>query len=629
MRTFLKRLKRALFGAPVATDSARPVVLRTRVAIAVFGIGLLSTAAYAPDAVLDALRTGGLSAAMPWMAGGVVVLMLLLGFAYRDNVRQRHDERADYGLVREKLGANAALVTGAALLVDYLFTVAVSVAALSQFVGYVIPQAADSETAIGLAAIGLMTFISLRGVRDRARVLGAVFVGFLVVTVGVFIAGIANAPEVPPAAAVTGSSTWQILIAFAGAIAAGSVMMTGIEHLASSGPFHLPPQGIRAGRTLLIATVISAGAFFLISWLVWHFSISGWRDGPAMLQVTDAVFGSSAATAVVALVSIAILYAAASAVFRRFAGLSSLLAADSYLPRQLAMRNDRLVYRGGVLTVAIASAIVVLVANANLQQLIHMYVIGVFTSIVLSQVAMVRLTSAKLALETEDSAEVRLKGRRLLHVVAAAAAAAVWAVVAVFNFVNGAWIAILLMVVLVIGMRAIQGHYANVKRELRILHNDPASALPSATHGVVLVAQLHRPALRAMAYAKASRHTSLTAIGVKIETHAARELQRGWSELNVGVPLVILDSPYRDIVGPVMEYVKSIHRDSPRDVVVVYVPEYIVGRWWEQFLHNRATSRLRSLLLRTPGVVVAAVPWHLESAADKVVTFEPVHHDDI
>ena len=197
-----------------------------------------------------------------------------------------------------------------------------------------------------------------------------------------------------------------------------------------------------------------------------------------------------------------------------------------------------------------------------------------------------------------------------------------WLVVAVFNFLNGAWIAICLMVILVIGMRAIQGHYAKVRQELRILPNDPAGALPSATHGVVLIAQLHRPALRAIAYAKASRHTTLTAVGVKIEAPAARELQRRWSELTIGVPLVILDSPYRDIVGPVMEYVKSVHRNSPRDVVVMYVPEYIVGRWWEQFLHNRSTSRLRSLLLRTPGVVVAAVPWHLESAADQVVSFD-------
>jgi len=623
VRTFLKRLKTAVLGAPIATESARPVAIRTRAAVAVFGIGMLSSVAYAPDAVIDALRGGGLTSAVPWMAAGVVVLMLLLGFAYRDNVRQRHDERADYGLVREKLGATAGLVTGASLLVDYLFTVAVSVAALAQFAGYVLPNSERQETGIGLLVILIMTLASLRGVRTRVTLLIGVTAAFLAVIAALFVAGSLSGQALPSSAPVEHDSAWTVIIAFAGAIAAGSVMMTGIESLAASGPFHEAPQGVRAGRTLLIAVAVSATAFFAVAWLVWHFSISGWVEGPAVLQVSDEIFVSAWPTWIIATASVAILYAAASGVFRRFAVLSSLLAADSYLPRQLAMRNDRLVYRGSVLTIAIASAVVVLAAQANLQQLIHMYVIGVFTSIVLSQVAMVRLLTAKVALETEPREELRLHALRVLHVVAAVAAAAVWLVVAVFNFLNGAWIAISLMVILVIGMRAIQGHYAKVRQELRIQPDDPASALPSATHGVVLVAQLHRPALRAIAYAKASRHTTLTAIGVKIEAPAARELQRRWTELQIGVPLVILDSPYRDIVGPVMEYVKSIHRESPRDVVVMYVPEYIVGRWWEQFLHNRSTSRLRSLLLRTPGVVVAAVPWHLESAAGQVVSFEP------
>ena len=622
MRTFLKRLKTAVLGAPIASDSARPVQLRSRVAFAVFGIGMISTAAYAPDAVLEALRGGGLEAAMPWIAAGVVALMLLFGFAYRDNVRQRHDERADYGLVRERLGANAGLFTGSALLVDYLFTVAVSVAALAQFVGYMVPSLERGETGIGVAAIIVMTLVSLRGLRTRSRTLATVLVGFLLSAAVLFLTGVFSGPEVPPSTPVEQGSVWTLIIAFAGAIASGSVMMTGIEHLAASGPSHEEPQGRRAGRTLLIAVAVSAATFFALAWVVWHFSISGWADGPAVLQVSDLMFGPSWPTVLIALACASILYAAASSVFKRFAGLTSLLAADSYLPRQLAMRNDRMVYRGGVLVIAIASAVVLIVAEANLQQLIHMYVLGVFTSILLSQIAMTRLIGAKLALETVKRDALRLKGLHALHLVAACAAGAVLVVVGVFNFLNGAWIAILLMVFLVIAMRAVQGHYAKVHAELRLQPNDPAAALPSATHGVVLVAQLHRPALRAIAYAKASRHTSLTALGVKIEAPAARELQRRWSEMAIGVPLVILDSPYRDIVGPVMEYVKSIHRESPRDVVVMYVPEYIVGRWWEQFLHNRSTSRLRSLLLRTPGVVVAAVPWHLESAADQVLTFE-------
>lgn len=627
MRWFLSGLKRALFGAPVASDSARPAALRTRLAMAVFGTGLLSTVAYAPDAVVDALRKGGQGAALPWMAGGVVVLMLLLGFAYRSQVRQRPDDRADYGLVRERLGARAGLVTGSALLVDYLFTVAVSVAAVAQFLIYLIPAVAGYQTLVALATIGVMTLISLRGIRDRSRVLVAVWFGFLLMIAVLFVVGVIRAGDIPSAAPAPVPSQWSIVFAFAGAIASGGVMMTGIEHLAASGPSHAPPRGARAGRTLILATAASAVAFFFVSWLVWHLRISGIKDGPLILQVSDRVFHSRIAAVVIAVGCAAILYAAASAVFRRFAGLASLLAADNYLPRQLAMRNDRLVFRGGVLIVAIASSLVVIATQASLDQLIHMYVIGVFASIVLSQVAMVRLMTAKIALETEPRTRVNLRSTRVLHAAAALAAATVWVVVAIFNFVNGAWIAIVMMVLLVLLMRAIQRHYARVRQELRIQERDPASALPSATHGIVLVAQLHRPALRAIAYAKAARHTTLEAVGVQVEVGAARELQRRWSELRMGVPLVILESPYRDIIGPVMDYVRSIHRQSPRDVVVFYVPEYIVGHWWEQFLHNRSTSRLRSLLLRTPGVVVAAVPWHLDSARDRPGVLDRVTDD--
>jgi uncharacterized membrane protein len=407
------------------------------------------------------------------------------------------------------------------------------------------------------------------------------------------------------------------MAAYAGAIASGAVMVTGIEHLASSAPYHAQPQGVRAGRTLVIAVMAAGGAFVALLGLTWAYRVSAAGEGPIVMRVADRIFISDVAVWAFAVLAIAMLYAAASAVFRRFSGLSSLLARDSYLPRQLAMLNDRLVYRGGVLTVGTTAAVVVLAVGADVIQLVHMYVIGVFTSVVLSQIAMVRHCGAMLIKETDGRTRLRWQARRGLHGVAAVVAAAVWLVVATVNFLYGAWVAIAAIVWVVALMRAIRGHYDRVRRDLAPEPGDPASALPSATHGVVLVAQLHRPALRALAYAKAARHSSLEAVGVQIERESARRLQALWGTQDLGVPLVILDSPYRDIIGPVMDYVKSIHRDNPREVVVVYVPEYIVGTWWERLLHNRSTVRLRSLLLREPGVVVAAVPWHLESARDE------------
>ncbi|WP_152650635.1 APC family permease [Demequina aurantiaca] len=615
MRQFLERLKALVFGRPIATDRARPIILRTRLALPVFGAGIVSAVAYAPDAVLDALRRGSQQSAMLAMAIGVLAILLLLGFAYRSNVHQRPDELGDYGLVRDKLGAQAGVITGSALLIDYLFTVAVSVAALAHFLRYLVPWANDWHTVIAVGAIGLMTLAALRGIRDRARILLLVFFGFLAIIALVVTFGIVRHTDsilAPIEAAAP--TTMTVIFAYAGAIASGAVMVTGIEHLASAGPYHAEPRGKRAGRTLLIAVAAAGAAFFGVSWLVWSYRVTGWTDGPVLLQAAERAFGSTWVLWIVALAAVAILYAAASAVFKRFANLTSLLARDSYLPRQLATRNDRLVFRGSVLLVGVLSAILVIAVDARLDQLIHMYVIGVFTSIVLSQLAMVRLFDGKLALETAGKARTRMALTRILHWVATIVAATVLAVVAIFNFLNGAWVALVLIVVLVVMMRAIKSHYSHVAADLKIVPGDHTSALPSATHGIVLVTQLNRPVLRTLAYAKAARHSSLEAVSVRVEANAATELQNSWGKLTAGVPLVILDSPYRDVVGPVMEYVRSIHRDSPRDVVVVYVPEFIVGRWWERFLHNRSTVRLRSLLLHMPGVVVAAVPWHLESA---------------
>ncbi|WP_172657688.1 APC family permease [Demequina rhizosphaerae] len=616
MRGFLEGLKLLVFGRPIATERAQRVGLKTRLALPVFGASLLSTVAYAPDAVVDALRKGGVQSTLPVMALAVVAIMVLLGFAYRSNVRKRPDERGDYGLVSDKLGPTAALITGASLLVDYIFTVAVSVAAIAQFVAYVVPAVGDRHTTVAVAAIAVMTLANLRGIRERARVMLVVWFGFLLV-IGLVIAfGASRGDVVPPTNPP--EPTWSSAIAFAGAIASGAVMLTGIEHLASSAPEHAEPRAKRAGRTLILAVLTGAAAFLAVTLMVWRYRVSGWQSGPVLLQATDRIFEAGWTVWVVAIPSVALLYAAASTVFRRFSRLTSFLAGDSYLPRQLSQQSERLVFRGGVLWVAGASAVIVVATGARLEQLVHMYLIGAFAAIVLSQFAMVRLQSARIAIEPTGRPRMRMKGTRVLHIAAAIVAAAVWIVIAVFNFAAGAWFALVLVAGLVLLMRGIHSHYGDVKRQLTIQPNDRASSRPSATHGIVLVAQLHRPALRAIAYAKAARHSSLEAVAVQVDPGATKELQRQWGELRLGVPLVILDSPYRDMVGPVLEHVRSIHRVSPRDMVVVYVPEYIVGRWWERFLHNRATLRLRSRLMSIPRVVVAAVPWHLQSSLDTV-----------
>jgi len=614
---FAARLRRLVLGSPVATNSAKADVLPTRWALAVFGASILSAVAYGPDALIDALRAGGQQAAIPVMAAGVVAIMVLLAAAYASQVRVFPNERGDYGVVRDLLGRNWGVITGASLLVDYLFTVAVSVAALTEVTVFVFPDLERWARAVALAVLAVMTLVNLRGIQERVRVLVAVWNGFVVVIVAMVVLSLVHGDAAHVALTSRTAEGWPLLVAYAGAVASGAVMVTGIEHLASSGPHHAEPRGVRAARTVVIAVVVSAAAFFAVAYLAWRGGLSGWNDGPMVLQVAHLAWDSTAWLMVAAAAAVAILYAAASAVFRRFSRITSVLAGDGYLPRQLAQRNDRLVLRGGILIVAAASAVVLVLAAADIQQLIHMYIVGVFTSIVLGQLAMVRWTGNRLALETVPRRRWAFAVRRVLHATAGLVSAAVLVVTAVFNFVNGAWIAIVVIVGLVVLMHAISHHYARVRADQAIPDDGRATALPASTHGVVLVAQLHRPALRALAYAKANRHATLKAVSIQVDRGATQALERRWSQMSLGVPLVIVDSPYRDLVGPVLDYVKTLHRSSERDMVVVYVPEYVVGHWWEQLLHNRSTARLRAQLLRVPGVVVVAVPWKLESARDQ------------
>ena len=615
MQRFIERVKLFAFGAPVATDVVRTHTLRTRLALPVFGAGVLSAVAYGPDAVVEALRSGGQQSAIPAMALGSVLILALLGAAYASQVRAFPHERGDYGVVRDRLGPRFGMVTGASLLTDYLFTVAISVSAIASVLTFLMPSWDGKATIIGVAALGVMTLVNLRGVHDRVRVLLAVWHGFVLVIVVLVVVGVVRQDQatglVPEA---TASGGWPVLVAYAGAVASGAVMVTGIEHLAASGPAHAEPRGRRASRTLLIAVLASAGAFYAVLWLASNFRLTGWNDGSILMQVSERVFDTPVAVWIVGVAAGMILWAAGSSVFRRFSRLTGLLAVDGVLPRQMAMRNDRLVQRGSILLVATLSAVIVVAVEARVSQLVHMYIVGVFTSIVLSQRAMVEWTRTKYQIATAPKDRLLLGMRRVLHIAAFVAATGVLVITAVFNFANGAWIAIALIVIVVVLMGAIKKHYAAVRVDLALDKGADSPTLPSATHGIVLVAQLHRPALHALSYAKAARHSTLKAVTVQMDRGASLALEKRWAAMNVGTPLVVLDSPYRDLVGPVLAYVKSLHLRSPREAVFVYVPEYIVGRWWEQLLHNRNTARLRAQLLNVPNVVVSAVPWKLESA---------------
>jgi hypothetical protein len=307
-----------------------------------------------------------------------------------------------------------------------------------------------------------------------------------------------------------------------------------------------------------------------------------------------------------------ILILAANTAFNGFPLLGSILAEHRFLPRQLHTRGDRLAFSNGIILLAVIAGVLIYAFNGSVTRLIQLYILGVFTSFTLSQAGMVRHWNRALTAERDPAMRRRIHYSRVINAVGAVFTAVVLVVVLVTKFTHGGYLVVIAIPVLFLMMRAIRRHYDRVTRELE---PEPGGMLlPSRIHAVVLVSRLHRPTLRALAYARATRPDTLTALTVAITPEEVRGLQADWDERGIPVPLTVVDSPYRDITGSVLDYVASLHQSGPRDLIVVYIPEYVVGRWWEQLLHNQSALRLKARLLFQRGVMVTNVPWQLESS---------------
>jgi hypothetical protein len=308
-----------------------------------------------------------------------------------------------------------------------------------------------------------------------------------------------------------------------------------------------------------------------------------------------------------------ILILAANTAFNGFPLLSSILAQSRYLPRQLHNRGDKLVFSNGIVLLGGFAVALIVGFDANIDKLIQLYIIGVFTSFTLSQLGMVRHWNRLARTATSDQ-QRRIAFSRAVNLIGGVSTAAVLVIVLYTKVVHGAWLAILAMLMLFLLMKGIRRHYDAVATELDIRAAD-RPILPSRNHAIVLVSRLHLPTMRALAYARGTRPSTIEALTVSIDDHDTERLQDEWLSHDIDIPLVVVHSPYREMVRPVLDYIRQLRRDSPRDVVTVFIPEYVVGRWWEQLLHNQSALRLKARLLFEPGVMVTSVPWQLHSAA--------------
>ncbi len=632
--------KRMLLGRPFRSDSLGHTLLPKRIALPIFASDAMSSVAYAPEEIFLVLSAAGISAFVyaPWVGIAVAIVMAVVVASYRQNVHAYPSGGGDYEVATTNIGPNAGLTVGSALLVDYVLTVAVSISSAASNIGSAIPFVATHKVLFAVVAIALLTAINLRGVRESGKTFAIptyafIFGMFLMLGWGLLRIYVFGEDLTAESAGFGLEAEEEHLygIAFAFLIArafsSGCAALTGVEAISNGVPAFRKPKSRNAATTLLLLGVIAITLLMGIIMLAQKIGIvyahnpdhligapADYHQKTLIAQLAETVFaGFPIGFFFLTVVTALILVLAANTAFNGFPVLGSVLAQDRYLPRQLHTRGDRLAFSNGILFLSGAAIAFVVLFDAEVTKLIQLYIVGVFVSFVLSQFGMLRHWTRHLRTETDPAQRARMKRSRVINAVGLTMTGTVLVIVLITKFFAGAYIAIFVMVAIFVVMRMIRRHYDSVARELD--EHEWDGVLPSRSHSIVLVSRLHLPTRRALAYARATRPDTLEAITVNVDDPDTRALVREWEQSDINVPLKVIESPYREITKPVLDYVKRVRKDAPRDVVTVFIPEYVVGHWWEQLLHNQSALRLKGRLLFEPGVMVTSVPWQLSSSA--------------
>jgi amino acid transporter len=630
--------KRILLGRKLRSSQLGETLLPKRIALPVFASDALSSVAYAPDEVFIMLSVAGVSAyAYSWKIGvAVAIVMLTVVASYRQNVHAYPSGGGDYEVATVNLGQNAGVTVAAALLVDYVLTVAVSVSSGVQNISSALSFMQHHETLYAVLLVVLLAAMNLRGVRESGAFFAIPTYGFMLGVLGMavygflrFLAG--DLPQVesanlnlePDPSYAGDVSQVALIFLLARAFSSGCAALTGVEAISNGVPAFRKPKSRNAATTLLLSLIILAREMGLkyvdpndIERLTQENGDplpAGYDQHTVIAQVSRAIFDNfpPGFYFLVAMTGI-ILILAANTAFNGFPVLGSILAKDGFMPRALGSRGDRLAYSNGILILAGFAIVLIVAFRAEPTRLIQLYIVGVFVSFNLSQLGMIRHWTRHLKGVKDHAERRRMYRSRAINTFGLGMTAVVFVVVLLTKFLSGAWIAILAMIVFFAIMKGIHRHYERVSAELVIDESD--QVLPTRVHAIVLISKLHKPTMRALAFAKATRPNVLEGVFVDTDAKVTDRLLEEWDKRRIDVPLKVLYSPYREIIRPIVMYAMSIREANPRGVVAVYIPEYVVGHWWEQLLHNQTALRLKGRLLFTPGVMVISVPYQLRSS---------------
>jgi amino acid transporter len=628
--------KRWLIGEPLPSDKLEGQLLPKHLALPIFASDALSSVAYAPQEMLLILLLGGTAflAFAPWVAAAVVVLLTVVVLSYRQLVKAYPSGGGDYEVARKNIGEVAGLIVASALLVDYVLTVAVSVASGVDNIISAFPIINPWRVEIAIFFLLLLMAVNLRGVRESSKAFAAPTYLFIASILIMIVTALVEA--ISGHAPVAESSVYHVKpesiaqIAFVllllRAFSSGCSALTGVEAVSNGVQAFRIPKIQNAQKTLVlmgsIAIVLFVGLVTVALMSKVHYAAAacdliGFKNclvipqRSLIAQVAASTFGdNSVMFFVVQATTALVLLLAANTAFNGFPLLGSVLAQDRYAPKALNTRGDRLIYSNGVIILAAAAGVLLVLFQANVTSLIQLYIIGVFVSFTLGQSGMIRHWIRLLRTNPPNRGSIRVS--LTINSIGATFTASVLIIVTVSKFLNGAWLVFVMMPILFLLMFGVNRYYRDVDKEIEA---DPTTVFGAkGDHAVVLVGKLQKPVLKALDYAIAARHESVEAVHVSIDEAETQRLQEQWLEQNIEVPLRVIESPYRDISLPLIKYIRSRREEHGSEVITIYTPLFIVGHWWEALLHNHKGRRIRHKLMLVHGVVIALVPWLLDSS---------------
>lgn len=603
-------VKRLVVGTPIPSHLAHHERLTKTTGLAVLSSDALSSVAYATEEILRTLLIAG--AASLWLVtpiGAVItVLLLVIAFSYRQTIHAYPGGGGAYIVARENIGTNAGLIAAAALLTDYVLTVAVSIAAGVAAVTSALPGLHVNRVELSLAFVFIIAIGNLRGIRESGRifavptyffivsVLSLLAVGFFKVLTGTALPlELGDSPINP--AQLGGLTTFLVLRAFSN----GCTALTGVEAISNGVPAFQPPEEKNAAQTLVAMAVLAVIMFMGITMLAQAFHVIPQTDETVISMLARAVFGGRGIPYyLIQAATMMILVLAANTAYADFPRLASILARDRFLPRQFLNQGDRLAFSNGIVLLSLLAGALLVAFGGDTHALIPLYMIGVFISFSLSQAGMV--------LRWKRGGEEGWLAHAALNAIGALLTTVVLVVVAITKFTEGAWMIIAVIPVLVWHFHSIRHHYDMVALQLSLKHWKPQPP----RHNIVIVplGGVHRAVVEALDYARSTAR-DVRAIYVDVDAKATESVRRDWVEWGGGAELVVIESPFRSLMEPLLEYIEHVERDHPDDFVTILLPEFIPKRLWHHLLHNQQALLIKAALLFRPNVVVTSVPFHL------------------